>query len=136
MKFKIPKGTKTLYKKFKRTHAHEWLQIQQEGLSDKVQGLVIGEVERYRRKGKLSPVVMLHSCVESVEEHTDNICKSCYVLPVVVRGCWIFQCESRKVKLEEGKMFKFSTFNKHSLVKLNGGMCVFYTVDYVPSNNV
>ena len=33
-------------------------------------------------------------------------------------------------------MFKFSTFNKHSLVKLNGWMCVFYTVDYVPSNNV
>lgn len=135
MKFKIPRGTKTLYKKFNRVYSTEWLQINPENLSDKVQDLVINEVEKHRRKGKLIPIVMLHSCVESVEEHIDHISKSCYVLPVVVKGDWLFECKSRKVKLKEGEMFKFSTFDMHSLTT-SGGLCVFYTVDYVPSSSL
>lgn len=136
MKFTIPFGTKTVYRKHKRNMYDPWLQIQHEELSDKVKHLIIAEVEKHRRKGKLIPVVMLHKVVDTVEPHTDDISKSCYVLPVIVNGGWVFRCEQRNVKLEEGQMFKFSTFDRHSLVKRSAGECVFYTVDYVPRNSL
>lgn len=128
MKFVIPRGTKTLYKQLDYT-ARWWVQIHPEHIPDKVITKITQLINR--RKGKLKPHVMLHVCKGDVPPHCDDISRSCYVLPVVVHGEWEFSCEDRKVKLKEGEMFKFSTFDRHSLIKLNGGMCVFYTVDYI-----
>lgn len=135
MKIKFIRGVKTYHRKILRQNklCKEWSQFL---VADKTIREKLTTMVGY--KGSKPVTVVLHCVYSSVDWHTDNMSKSCYLIPIECFSGWTLKVQKyvkdRKTELKVGEAYKFSDFDEHGLFRSDTtkGRAIFYTLSVNP----
>jgi len=129
MKFVLPRGLKSLSDKKIRKSFRSWSQE----LLLESEFPIIRKLQDALGLADKKVDIIHHTIRDYIPEHSDNMGKTCYIVPVSITGEWVFYCDGRKDrKVKVGDAIRFNDFNYHGLRMVKDGTIKLFTVNVSP----
>jgi hypothetical protein len=129
MKFVLPRGLKSLSDKMNKFSAKSWAQ----DFLYESEFPVIKKLQDALGLADKKVDIIHHTIRDYIPEHSDNMSKTCYIVPVSITGEWVFYCDGRKDRnVKVGDAIRFNDFNRHGLRMVKEGTIKLFTVNVSP----